>query len=526
MQSILNSKHSHGGGHGLSALPETLQEEQVANSLSPKAVPSMSPFEQQNGHQDDSLPEAAQGLQLQDSLPEAIITPGEAHAEILRRLGKAEKTDKALKRRGSNESLSSLISYSIRRPNITRRPESGYSLDALAAVLEDVAQEGNLTLVEAVMALGANPNFRSVNRLKNRRHNALNKATAAGHVNVIDYLLRQGAIYTISESQRKNTYSAIHHKLLDVMYSGYGEVARYLISSHGANPFIEQRPREYFDSNRTVYRKVNPAKVFQKTVLDAIARMGNADQDMSLLKIIMDNPAFNPTSISTRIYEDKPYSGDNSRMSQTTYHYSVLSTFVKAGWADAVETLLSINPSPSSYEKATSQLSSKAKFPAKNHQQFIYPANMLTKDTWLYKPQDALRIPKLLIETNFTMTTAQRTADDSAPRTPLRRNHIAPQRTPRISPSRNLIPPPLDTRRGTRIQSTTLGRSNRPRKPIRRTNDPTPRCTPVRSSLFVSERLSFRRGTWWRDGDGVAQGYACSCAGVTSRRAGDGDSEV
>ncbi|KAF2818974.1 hypothetical protein CC86DRAFT_363362 [Ophiobolus disseminans] len=333
-------------------------------------------------------------------MPMQQMAPGEAHAEVLRRLGKADRVGKTLKRRGSNESLSSLISYSIRRPSVPARPESGYSLDSLASVLEDAAQEGNLPLVEATMALGVNPNFRSVHRLKNRRHDALNKATAAGHVHVVDYLLRQGAIYNLSESQKKDPYTGMDYKLLDVAYSGYGEVARCLISTHGANPFVEQWPREYFDANRTVYRRVVPAKVYQRSVLDAISRMGNAAQDMDLLKVIMSNPGFNPSAITTRV-------------------------FVRAGWADAVELMLEMNKGLLAYEKQEKSTSEEGQIPSANFQRYVYPVNALIKDTWLYRRQDALRILELLIKHGFNLGYAQRTADDSAPRTLLSRAILA-----------------------------------------------------------------------------------------------------
>jgi ankyrin repeat protein len=430
------------------------------------AAPPLSSSTQRNGNHDESLAEAAQGLGVHHKSPEILVQPrhahvpsssqirkeslpsarptyiralsshipesvaptmtaGDAHAEVLRRLGKAEKTVKTLKRRGSNESLSSLISYSIRRPSISTRPESGYSLDALAAVLEDVAQDGNLALVQAVMALGANPNFRSVNRLKNRRHDALNKATAAGHVDIIDYLLRQGATFNLGESQKRNAFTPIDYKLLNVIYSGYGDVARYLISNQGANPFTQQWPREYHDANRTVYRRVVPAKVYQRTVLDALSRMGDPEQDSPLLNVIMHDTNFNPSAISTCIYTDSPFTGDDTRMVQTTTHYSALSAFIKAGWSSAVETMLTLNPDPSAYQHLDTITSEEGQIPSSNIQRYIYPANALTKDTWMYRPNDALRILRLLIDRSFNTTTAQRTPDDSAPRTPLGRAILA-----------------------------------------------------------------------------------------------------
>jgi hypothetical protein len=420
-----------------------------------------------NGHEVDSLQELVQGVHLQHQAPEVVTQPrhahvpsisqirkeslanvrptyvralsshiaesmapsmthGEAHAEAVRRLGKAEKTVKTIKRRGSNESLASLVSYSIRRPSISVTPKgNGYSLDALAYVLEEAAQEGNLELVQAVMALGANPNFRSVNRIKNRRHDALNKATAAGHVEVIDYLIRQGATYNLGDSAKKDAFEPIDYKLLDVAYSGYGEVARYLIANQGANPFAEQWPREYFDANRTVYRRVAPTRVYQRSVLDAIARMGSQEADTPLVNIIMRDPRFNPTAVASRVYIDQPYDGDGTRMSQVTCHYSALSTFIKAGWADTVEAMLDINPDPSAYQQSDTITSEEGQIPSTYIHRNVWPANALAKDTWLYHPATALRILNILIEKGFDVSTAQRTSTDSAPRTPMSRCILA-----------------------------------------------------------------------------------------------------
>ncbi|KAH7077492.1 hypothetical protein BKA63DRAFT_508385 [Paraphoma chrysanthemicola] len=353
------------------------------------------------------------------------LTPEEARAEVIRRLGKVDRSSKTLKRRGSNESISSLISYSIRRPSIPARPESGYSLDALASVLEDAAQEGNLPLVEATMALGANPNFRSVNRLKNRRHDALNKATAAGHVDVIDYLLRHGATFGSNDSLKKDPIPPLDLKLLDVAYSGSTEVAHYLVSKHNANPFVEHWPREYADATRTIYRRVQPVKIHQRSVLDALARMGDEKQDTPLLEYIMSLPQFDPSAICSRVYIDTPYQGDGSRMMQTTYHYTVLAAFVRAGWADAVEAMLKLQHDPEKYEIQDTVMKEEGQIPSTLIQSYVGPANALTRDTWLYHPVAALRILTLLAGHGFDVTTPQKGVDDSAPRSPLARAILA-----------------------------------------------------------------------------------------------------
>jgi hypothetical protein len=433
--SIDLSWNSANGGN-VGSLQQPFQNPQLHNQLPEVAVqsrhahiPSISQIRKES-LPEESLPASRPPYNraLSSQIPESIapkLAPEEAHAEALRRLGKAEHTVKTLKRRGSNESLSSLISYSIRRPSVSARPESGYSLDALAHVLEDAAQEGNLALAQAIMALGANPNFRSVNRLKNRRHDALNKATAAGHVEIIDFLLRQGATFNLGDSAKKDPFEPIDYKLLDVSYSGYTDVARYLIANQGANPFVEQWPREYFDANRTVYRRVASARVSQRTVLDAIARMGSVEQDLPLLKIIMNDPKFDATAICSRTYSDTPYSGDGTRMLQTTSHYSALSTFVKAGWSSAVEHMLVSPQDPSLYQKPDITTSEQGQIPSTTVQRYIYPSNSLTKHTWLHRPQDALAILTLLCAQGFDISTPQHTPDDSAPRSPLARCILA-----------------------------------------------------------------------------------------------------
>lgn len=387
-------------------------------------VPSFSHF--RNASIPTSRPTYVRALSSQ--IPETVaprLTPGEAHAEALGRIAKVGRGPKTMKRRGSNESLSSLISYSIRRPGVSARSDSHHSLDTLATVLEDAAQEGNLPVVEAIMALGADPNFRSVHRLKNRRHDALNKATAAGHVEVMDYLLRQGATFGSDEPPKNDPYRSLDYKLLDVAYAGYWEVARYLITMHGANPYVEQWPKQFADANRTVYRRVVRHKVYQRSLLDAIAKMGNAEQDMGLLEVIMKESAFDPAATVARVYEDTPYSGDGSRMSQATYNYSALSTFVKAGWAKAVKLMLKKKNDPSSYQLEGKIIHEEGQIPSTNVYCHVYPANALTKDTWLYRREDALLVVSMLIDAGFDMSTAQQTADDSAARTPLSRAILA-----------------------------------------------------------------------------------------------------
>jgi hypothetical protein len=387
-------------------------------------LPSISQVQQE----DPLMPRPTYVRALSSHIPESVappMTPEEARVEVLRRLGKATSVMKALKRRDSNESLSSLISYSIRRPSMPSRPESGYSLAALAHVLEDVASEGNLPLVEATMALGANPNFRSVNRLKNRRHSALIKATLGGHVEIMDYLLQQGATYDLDATSKSDPFHAIDYKLLDAAYAGHIAVARYLIANQGANPLTSQWPRAYLDANRTIYRRVASAHISQRSVLHALSKTMPSEIALPLLANIIQSPDFDLAQPCWSVYSDAPYTITTPRMTQTTSHYSALSLFVKAGWFDAVALILRVNSTPCTYEKADSVTSEEGQIPSSKCTRWITPAHALNRDTWLTQPDDALEILKALVETGFNVTSKQRTPDDSAPRSPLCRAILA-----------------------------------------------------------------------------------------------------
>lgn len=400
---------------GPTDLPEVLQDLHVSNASQSTARPPY--VRAPSSHVPESI------------APKPNLTAQEAHAEAIRRLGKAEHTVKTLKRRGSNESLSSLLSYSIRRPSLSAvatpsTPKSGYGLDALAHVLEDAAQEGNLPLVQAIFALGANPNFRSVNRIKNRRHHALDKAVAGGHVDVIDFLMRQGATFDLGRNG-KDEFEPIDYKLLDTAYAGFMDVVKYLIVNQGANPNVQMWPREYKELCRTIYRRVEPARAIQRTVLDALAKWGDQDSPspLPLLKSILTTPGFNPSSPAHSIYLDQPYAGDGTRMHQTTHSYSALSLFVRSGWPDAVEHILSLpsSPGPEAYEIPDEVDSEEGQIPSTITQRTIWPINALTYETYTSNPAAALRILRLLLASGFSPETAQQTPDDSAPRSPMAR---------------------------------------------------------------------------------------------------------
>lgn len=342
------------------------------------------------------------------------MSPAEAHAEVLRRLEKAEES--------SNRTSGGPVKkgFSLRRSNTTKPASNpSHSQEALTAVLEDAAEEGNMDMVEAVIDLGADPVYRSTGKMKKVKHEALAKATAGGHAWVVDYLLSKGATY--GEAQKKSPYTPIDRALLNAAYKGHAELVSVLIVVYGANPMIEQWPREMDDAQQ--YWNEKHLRLAKTSVMDGISHWKNDDQGLSVLRVIMQSFKFDPTMPVSGIFDNKSelQSAEFAhRPWQTTYEYSALACFVRAGWADAVEALLSMNSSPPDYEKEDEVLQYQDRMT-----RYISPVNALTKDTWEQRPEDALRILRLLIDKGFNVSLAQHTANDLGKRTPLARALVA-----------------------------------------------------------------------------------------------------
>ncbi|KAF2026519.1 hypothetical protein EK21DRAFT_103209 [Setomelanomma holmii] len=292
---------------------------------------------------------------------------------------------------------------------------TSHSQEALTNVLENVAEEGSLPMVKAVISLGANPSYRSNGKLKKVKHEALAKATASGHAKVVDFLLHKGATY--GEAQKKSATTPIDRVLLTAVYKRHAELAVALISGHSDNPMTEQWPREMDDAQH--YWAENAVRLSKTTVLDGISHWKNEEQGLSVLRVIMQSPRFDPTAPVSGVFDNKSelQSAEfNHRPWQTTYEYSALACFTRAGWADAVEELSNLQGSPGDYEKGDEVLQYQDKVT-----RHISPVNALTKDTWDQKPQEALRILCLLIDRGFNIAFPQRTANDLGPRTALSR---------------------------------------------------------------------------------------------------------
>ncbi|KAH7408188.1 hypothetical protein DE146DRAFT_605762 [Phaeosphaeria sp. MPI-PUGE-AT-0046c] len=289
------------------------------------------------------------------------------------------------------------------------------TMKALTNVLEDVAEEGSLPMVLAVISLGADPMYRTSGKMKKTAHEALAKATANGHARVVDYLLSKGATY--GEAQKKAVFTPIDRALLTAAYKGHAELVSILVSNHGANPMIGQWPKEMDTAQQ--YWNEQSLRLSKTSVLDAISHWKNAEEGWGAMRTIIQSPKFDATAAVSAVFDNKCelQSAEFARRPwQTTYEYTPLACFVRAGWADVVEDLLSIKGSPKDFEKEDEVLQYQDKVT-----RFISPVNALTKDTWEQRPEDALRILRLLIDRGFDVSLAQRTANDLGQRTALGR---------------------------------------------------------------------------------------------------------
>ncbi|KAF1946941.1 hypothetical protein EJ02DRAFT_335387 [Clathrospora elynae] len=305
--------------------------------------------------------------------------------------------------------------FSLRRTNTVAKTASGPTQDALTDMLEEVSLEGSLALVKAVVTLGADPMYRSTGKMKKVKHEALTKATLNGSAKVVNFLLKEGATY--GEPAKKGSYSPMDRVLLAAAYKGHVNLVGCLIVSHGANPMTEQWPREMYDTQH--YWAESQVRLAKTSVLDGISKWRDVDQGMAVLKVIVQHPMFDPAALVSGVFDTKSElqpAEFRHRPWQTTYEYSVLSCFVRAGWADAVEEMLSIKSAPKDFEKEEEVLQYQDKVT-----RYISPINALTKETWEKRPEDALRILRLLIDRGFDLGLVQRTATDMGRRTALGR---------------------------------------------------------------------------------------------------------
>jgi hypothetical protein len=336
----------------------------------------------------------------------ADMTLDQAKAEITRRLKQKDSTTSR-----KNSSGSSIVRFSLKRSNTAGSGNGAFAPEILNQVLEEVSREGRLSLVKAVVAMGANP----TGKTKRSKNEALTQATAAGHARVVDFLLRNGAKY--GDVRLKVKHTPIDYALLSAAYKEHAELVSCLIASHGANPMTEQWPREIEDAQH--YWAESQVRLAKSSVLDGISRWQNVELGISVMKFIMGSSRFDPSALVSGLFDNKSELQAASyqyRPWQTTYEVSALACFSSAGFADTVEEMLALKGAPKDYEKADD---------LQQHQEkktrFVSPVNALSKETWQTRPDDALRILHLFADRGFDLGLVQRTQTDAGLRTPLGR---------------------------------------------------------------------------------------------------------
>jgi ankyrin repeat protein len=223
------------------------------------------------------------------------MSPSNARAEISRILNQKKEASTR------NSAPSFKKNFSLKRAATSARPTSGPSQDDLTDVLEQVAAEGSLSLVKAVISMGADPIYRSVGILKKVKHEALEKATLNGRAKVVDYLLGAGANY--GEAAKRGDYTPMDRMLSKAAYKGHTDLINCLVASHGANPMVEQWPKEMYDAQH--YWVENEVRVAKTSLLDGLSRWKNVDRGMSTLMLIMQHPDFDPTAFVSGVFDNK-----------------------------------------------------------------------------------------------------------------------------------------------------------------------------------------------------------------------------
>ncbi|KAJ8111666.1 hypothetical protein OPT61_g5791 [Boeremia exigua] len=369
-----------------------LRSQSVGSPISPLSKPRFSVAAFTTGVHENEAPD---------------MSSDRAKAEIAQRIEKKDVTSSRKTSAGS----SIMKGFSLKRSNTAGNSSGGPSPEVLSQVLEEVAQEGSLSLVKAVVFMGADPAGKS----KKAKHEALAKASAGGHARVVDFLLRNGASY--GEVRLKVKFTPTDYALLSAAYKGYAELVSCLIASHGANPMTEQWPRQIEEAQH--YWAETQVRLGKSSVLDGISRWENVDDGISIMKFIMGSSSFDPTALVSGLFDSKSEiqsASYQNRPWQTTYEVSSLACFACAGWADTVEDMLALRGAPKDYEKDDD---------IQQHQEkktrFVTPINAITTNTWQKRPEDALRILHLLVERGFNFSQAQRTQNDIGLRTPLGR---------------------------------------------------------------------------------------------------------
>lgn len=208
------------------------------------------------------------------------------------------------------------------------------------------------------------------------------KATLHGHAIVVDNLLKEGANY--GETTKANNWTHTERSLPKTAYKGHLDLVICLVVFHGANPIVDQWPKEMFETQRFWVK--NQVRLAKSSISNGIFKWKNVYEDLGVLKLITRHPMFDPTACVSVVFDNKSELQNTEFGNwprQLMYQYPALSCFVSAGWSDAVEEMLSIKGSSTSYDKEDEVLQYQDKIT-----RHVSSVNVLTRETWVKIPDD------------------------------------------------------------------------------------------------------------------------------------------
>jgi ankyrin repeat protein len=252
------------------------------------------------------------------------------------------------------------------------KAHSGYSFTILAEALVSAAEAGNLLLVASLLKLGADVNYSS--RKTKKLHNAIQRATKAQHVHVVEYFLTRGA----NEESAANALNvAIRRNFMEIAMKlvPHADFNRMWITSTKWKPFDDESfyaiPESFLDSS------------VQESCLSLLVGMKEENRN-KLLTLIMDQPRFDSEKPAKEIYV-KPWNFGALR-----YPMTILDCFVESADLAGVEFLLQQLGKGYKVHSKTPEWLSGPKPIYRN------PLSYISIESWGAKPAHALKVAELL----------------------------------------------------------------------------------------------------------------------------------
>jgi ankyrin repeat protein len=301
--------------------------------------------------------------------------------------------------------------------NKPKKEPSGVSLDVLGAALEEVAEEGNLDLVEALFYIGADISY--------NHQGAIVKAANNGHVDVVGLLLQNGANFpdlepknpsTTKQDRFINQFRPIDYALINAVYHNHGKLAMRLLVNHGADWRVGAWPDSPSFTEDYRWRKPNmkDEKVFQRSVIRGILTMKDEKMAKELFQAIMKCPTFDmfiPVTLYTTRGLYKHIKGEQwahkckEKPTDCTLEVfradSVLTSCIDYGRVDLVQELIK----DSRFDTLASKNSGRRRYPfaIPTAIRVTYPTD-IKSSTWKEYPEESFQVFMTLLKKGLVIS--------------------------------------------------------------------------------------------------------------------------